>query len=139
MKIQSVCRGGRPGVWAWAALVVLLAALMHLLACAHGPVPDGAGRADTIAATSAVATHGATTPSPDGSRDADGDARCRGMDEPTAQPPRDRTAAETVRSAPTAEPHLSSPVPTRERAPAATHHSECSPQRERARLGVWRT
>ncbi|WP_353945245.1 hypothetical protein ABII15_29240 [Streptomyces sp. HUAS MG91] len=138
MKILSVRRGGRPGTRAGAALVVLLAALLHLLACAHGPAPDGAGRADTIAATSAVASHGTTTPHrTDGS--GDGDARCRGMDEPTAQPPRDRTPAETVRSASATEPHLFSPVPTRERHPGAVRHPECSPSQDRARLGVWRT
>ncbi|WP_420036165.1 hypothetical protein ACN2WE_31580 [Streptomyces sp. cg28] len=135
MKIPSVRRGDRPGAWAGAALVVLLAALLHLLACAHGPVPDGAGRADTIAATSAVATHGT-----DGR--GEGDVRCRGMDEPTAQPPRDRTPAETVRSAPAAEPRLSSPEPSRGLSAGAGRHTECSPhspQRDRARLGVWRT
>ncbi|MER5949023.1 hypothetical protein ABT127_23530 [Streptomyces sp. NPDC001904] len=138
MKILSVRRGGRPGAWTGAALVVLLAALLHLLACAHGPAADGAGRADTIAATSAAVSH-ATTAAHRTDSGGDGDARCRGMDEPTAQPPRDRAPAETVRSAPAAEPRLSSPAPSHGRPPGAGRHTECSAPGDRARLGVWRT
>ncbi|MFJ4714085.1 hypothetical protein [Streptomyces sp. NPDC088785] len=160
MKILSVRRGDRPGAWSGAALVVLLAALLHLLACAHGPAPAGVPRADTIAATGHAAgsaaartgpaltpgpttvAHATTAPPMDGDRD--GDGRCRGMDEPTAQPPRDRTGAAIPRDAQSAEPHLAglAPAPPPVRAAGAPGPPVCpppSPRQGRARLGVWRT
>ncbi|MBO1335683.1 hypothetical protein [Streptomyces sp. VRA16 Mangrove soil] len=137
---------GRPGPWPGAAVVVLLAVLVHLLGCAHGPVPDGAGRTDTVvaAASAPIAASTATAPvrgaSGPVSRPAEGgDTHCWGMDQPTAQPPRDRTQADATQIAPSALGHLPAAVPVRERADDERPHTAWCSQRERARLGVWRT
>ncbi|NEE53321.1 hypothetical protein G3M55_53100, partial [Streptomyces sp. SID8455] len=52
MRMGAGHRAGRLGACSGAALLVLLAVLVHVLACAHGPALAGEGRADSIAAAS---------------------------------------------------------------------------------------
>ncbi|WNI26128.1 hypothetical protein [Streptomyces sp. ITFR-16] len=52
MRMGAGRRAGRLGMWPEAVLAVLLAILVHVLACAHGPVLTGGERADSIAALS---------------------------------------------------------------------------------------
>ncbi|MFG2955009.1 hypothetical protein ACGF5O_14895 [Streptomyces sp. NPDC048291] len=130
-----------------AVLLLLLAALLHVLDCAHGPNADPSGRADTLLLTpSASCTQ---TPEPAQRTTArqatpgqEGTAHCCGSDEPTLQPPRDVALAlpATVHGTPAAR-HLGTPAPS---AAAAPRHSwpvpdAASPGETQARLGVWRT
>ncbi|MFF0227295.1 hypothetical protein [Streptomyces sp. NPDC004629] len=130
---------------AGAALVVLLAALVHLLGCAHGPLPAGSVRADTPLLVEAACGQvpppppvvTVTRPAPPSGDDL---AQCWDTDEPTVQPPRD----------------IASPVPAVDEAAAPAAADDESPTagtgppagpapgpaaagRSRARLGVWRS
>jgi hypothetical protein len=145
MRVWSVRRNSRPVSWTGAALVVLLAALVHLMACAHGLAPAGAGRADTVPVISTAACVQSSPASDETSvegRDPGegGGVHCCGLDEPTAGPPRDITpAAAAVTHVLPAEridalPGVVPERPLRSPDPAVT-----PVQRERARLGVWRT
>ncbi|MGW1191920.1 hypothetical protein [Streptomyces sp. NPDC002559] len=90
--------------WPWLALV--LVALIHVVACAHGPLVDGSGRTDLLAVTDtaphashtspaahaphaaprAAAGHAPGAPGPCGGEH-QGPRQCAGLDEPTwAQP-----------------------------------------------------
>ncbi|MFE7278610.1 hypothetical protein [Streptomyces sp. NPDC057623] len=143
MAARPVLRVPRSVPRAGAALVVLLAALVHLLGCAHGPASYGAARADTLLAATASSGQ---APAPPGASDTapaapsgGGDAGCWGEDEATAQPPRG----------------IASPVPVVDRAAPSTADSGVLPAepgpapdparesdtsgRSRAHLGVWRT
>ncbi|WP_262056485.1 hypothetical protein [Streptomyces sp. STR69] len=126
------------------ALVVLLAALVHLLACAHGPTPTGVSRADAIlsAPVSCGQPAGSTEDRAVQQSDPTGGdpSHCCGIDEPTVQPPRD------IAPAAAAVPHA---VPAeRAAAPLLAVRAALLPDPERdaipqgqsqARLGVWRT
>ncbi|WP_406439274.1 hypothetical protein OHB14_11460 [Streptomyces sp. NBC_01613] len=129
-----------------AALMVLLAALMHLLACAHGPATTGMGHPDAIrivpAATGQASGPIDREPSLEQSGAAEDDeVHCCGTDEPTVQRPRDAVlAVPAVHDALTAE-HLGtesgtalSPLQTSPHGP-----DSASAGHMRARLGVWRT
>ncbi|MEU9191230.1 hypothetical protein AB0D14_43450 [Streptomyces sp. NPDC048484] len=132
-----------------AALVVLLAALIHALACAHGPTASAAGRADSLLLTSAATSGQAPEqPQPQPQTKAGqtvpahhNGVHCWGLDEPTAQPPRDLALdVPTVHVAPLAE-HLGTQLPP---ASPALHPSPSTPGvpsagQTRSRLGVWRT
>lgn len=132
---------------AGAVVVVLLAALLHVLACSHGPTVAPVLRADSLLQASAAAcgqqlpdrhreaTAGQSTPAPDKG------AHCRDLDEPTTQPLRDPGPA---------EPPLPVALPfefpdTHQAIPSPALHqsrpqSTASPAgRTRALLGVWRT
>ncbi|MGC4971666.1 hypothetical protein ACLQ2D_02005 [Streptomyces sp. DT199] len=146
MLADAVSRSSHPGVRTGAALLVLMAALMHLLACAHGPTSAAAGRTDTFLAVSPPCAQPPEPPADPAARQtapAPGNGeRCWGLDEPSVQPPRDITrAVQAVQDALPAD-HLSalppSPVPQYEQ----SGRSECGlppTGQERARLGVWRT
>ncbi|MGC5244215.1 MULTISPECIES: hypothetical protein [Streptomyces] len=129
-----------------AALLVLLAALIHVLACAHGPTATAAGRADSLLLTSSAAsgqaaerpqqtTDGQTAPAHHSG------VHCWGLDEPTVQPPRDvALAVPTVHDAPPAE-HLDTRPPPASPAlqPSPPTPGAPSAGQTRSRLGVWRT
>lgn len=93
MRVLSGWRCARPALWARAALCVVLAALIHVLGCAHGPAPAGTERSDailTVAATCEQATnsaHGAALGS--AGHHHGGFSACSGVDEPSIQAPRD--------------------------------------------------
>ncbi|WP_405961249.1 hypothetical protein OG235_36935 [Streptomyces sp. NBC_00024] len=128
-----------------AALLVVLAALMHVLICAHGPTSTAAGRADSVllksSATSGQATEQAQrTTAREAAPAHNSGAKCWDLDEPTVQPPRDVTLAEPpdhdaafaehLDAQPTASPSLQPSPPT---------PGEPSAGQTRARIGVWRT
>ncbi|MFJ2899409.1 hypothetical protein ACIO87_31600 [Streptomyces sp. NPDC087218] len=78
--------------WPWLALV--LVALIHVVACAHGPLVGGSGRTDLLAVTDTLthathpahASHAPDVPGPCGGEH-HGPQPCAGLDEPTwAQP-----------------------------------------------------
>ncbi|SMF84494.1 hypothetical protein SAMN02745830_06806 [Streptomyces sp. Amel2xC10] len=145
MKFWPVPPERRPLSWTGAALVVLLAALVHVLACAHGPAAAGAGRADALLVVSAASCGEPAAPGGDAALQGldpsgGGGAHCSGADGPTAGPPRD--------IAPAAE--AAHPLPAAQRVDALSGQPGAHPPpfsalplssvpQERARLGVWRT
>ncbi|MET9103688.1 hypothetical protein [Streptomyces antibioticus] len=127
-----------------AVLLVLLAALVHVLACAHGPTATPTGQTDSLLLTSTASCGQAperpqrTTAQQTGPAH-DSDVHCWGLDEPTIQPPRDVTlAVPTVHVTPSAE-HLGAQPPPP--AAPAVQPTPCvpSPGQTRSRIGVWRT
>ncbi|MGW4173029.1 hypothetical protein ACWEGX_39700 [Streptomyces chartreusis] len=140
---MSASRHHRSASRTGAVLVLLLAALLHVLACAHGPTLAGEARADTpflAAAACGQAPHdqqqagtGQSSPSHDRG------THCWGGDEPTVQPPRDVTSALSVvhdalpggHTVVLAPPSRPSPAPPVSGGPSAGH--------ARALFGVWRT
>ncbi|MFF4837529.1 hypothetical protein [Streptomyces sp. NPDC001315] len=145
MRIWSARHKGRPVPRAGAALVVLLAVLVHLLACAHGSAPVGAGRADALLVVSTASCGQPAVPDDDHStvKGLDpaqgGGGHCRNLDEPTAQPPRDITLAAGVHSLLPAEHVDALRGPLGQQPPRYPASAPPSVQQERARLGVWRT
>ncbi|OXY91690.1 hypothetical protein BEK98_28670 [Streptomyces diastatochromogenes] len=130
-----------------AAVAVLLAALMHLLACAHGPESRASARSDAVPTVRvAFAQPGAFSPAPacrpsDQDPGHDHEPHCCGGDEPTIQAPRG-----VARSLPTVQEALpvivpasgSGQVPPSAQPPAAGT-ADFSVGPSPARLGVWRT
>ncbi|MFI5664996.1 hypothetical protein [Streptomyces sp. NPDC051684] len=146
MGISFAAHHGRragPGSWAGAVLVVLLAALVHVLCCAHGPASTSSGRADTVAAVSYAYDHGhdacdqqAAHPSHPAH---EGDEECRGVDEPGVQAPRGiQVAPDAVQfTVPRAEVGDGAEL---RHGPTPDGPRDTLPDRhERSRLGVWRT
>ncbi|MEU6089626.1 hypothetical protein ABZ865_23015 [Streptomyces sp. NPDC047085] len=88
MRAGPVYRDGRAESRAGAAILVLLAALLHLLACAHGPAPA----ADSLPAGPAAAVAIAVVTA-DSDAEHGPDQHCCHEDEPTIQAPRDTDAA----------------------------------------------
>ncbi|MBD9730348.1 hypothetical protein IGX29_00655 [Streptomyces sp. H28] len=123
---------------------MILAALVHVLACAHGPTAGAVGRADSLLLASttygqvhepAQMTDQQTAPAHNSG------AHCCGMDEPTAQATRViAVAVPAVHDAPAAE-HLGAQLPPE--APAlqflALVPGLPSTGQTRACFGVWRT
>ncbi|MFD0432747.1 hypothetical protein [Streptomyces chartreusis] len=126
-----------------AVLVLLLAALLHVLACAHGPTLAGEARADTpfvAAAACGQAPHdqqqaGTGQSSPYHDRG----AHCWGGDEPTVQPPRDVTSALSVVHDALPGGHTVVLVPPSRPSPAPPVSGGPSAGHARALFGVWRT
>ncbi|MFF7793466.1 hypothetical protein [Streptomyces sp. NPDC007991] len=145
MGVWSASRSNRPVSRTGVVLAVLLAALVHVLACGHGPAPAGGGRADAILIVSTASSGPSSSAACDASPQApdpakDGRVHCFGLDEPTAQPSRDGTpVADSVHDRPTAEPVGTSPDDLRQWPQASPDLAPSSVHRERARLGVWRT
>ncbi|WP_329503653.1 hypothetical protein RFN58_35190 [Streptomyces iakyrus] len=144
MTAWVVSRSSRSVSRTGAALVVLLAALVHVLACAHGPAPTGAARADAIL-TASVTRVPPSEPTGDPARwqaapAEDSPVQCWGTDEPTVQPPRDiAPAADAPQEAQPAVHADASLVSVRGGPPSQPDLGTPPVQRERARLGVWRT
>lgn len=144
MVAGSVLRADRPVPRAGAALVVLLAALIHLLGCAHGPTPTGIGRADSLLATTASWAR-ASTPADDASersapRPGENREHCWGGDVPTVQPPRDiASPVPAAHSVPASAADTGMLGPAKPGPPPGSAQRPARPGRARARLGVWRT
>lgn len=138
---DSVSSGGRSVSMTGAALLVLLAVLVHVLACAHGPTPTADARTDTFLTISSAgpqppvanSTAEQTAPAHDNG------TRCSGLDEPTVQAPRALTV-ETVHETLVVAPVGAQLAP---RAGPLQVSRSClhlpSGGQLRARLGVWRT
>ncbi|MEU0720525.1 hypothetical protein ABZ498_25500 [Streptomyces lavendulocolor] len=145
MRSWQVRRQRRPVSWTGAALVVLLAALVHLLACAHGPLAAGAGRADAIPVVSTAScgqpTEPGTDPALKGLDPGDGGgAHCWSLDGPTAQPPRDiALLAEAAHCLLPSERIDALPGQPGAQLPPSRAEPPFSVPQERAQLGVWRT
>ncbi|MFG2881161.1 hypothetical protein ACGFYV_02350 [Streptomyces sp. NPDC048297] len=120
-----------------AAILVLLAALLHLLACAHGPAPvSGAGFGTLPTGPAAVAVVTA-----DAGSGHDPEQHCCHAEEPTVQAPRDAdlvlpSAHLAASGDGAAKGFVPAPGPGRSPAPAARGRSV---GRSLALLGVWRT
>ncbi|MBJ7005158.1 hypothetical protein ACFYMX_16955 [Streptomyces griseofuscus] len=145
MRAASSTRYDRSAPRPGAVLVLLLATLLHLFGCCHGPTASPDARADALAQTSATAcgqlpanrpgvtAAGQRAPAPDG------EAHCSGLDQPTVQPREAGTGAPLLAAVPPAAPgylHFFAP-PARHRfdpRPPAPPAAET-----RAQLGVWRT
>ncbi|EGX56815.1 hypothetical protein SZN_25939 [Streptomyces zinciresistens K42] len=135
-------RDHRSASWTGAVLVMLLAALMHVLACSHGPASAAAMGADTPLSVTAACGSPSERPGPGVDRPApsdDSDMHCQGVDQSTMQPsrdvaptlpvvhdvlPADRTPIRWL----SARPPDSTPLPGR------SSHGNA-----RALIGVWRT
>ena len=146
MWAGSVSRSSRSVARTGAVLLVLLAALVHVLACAHGPTATPAGQADTpLFASSASCGQAPERPQQTMARQAapadHGGVHCWGLDEPTAQPPRDvALAVPAVHDASRAEflgTQPPPPSPALQSTPATPGVS--STGQTRSRIGVWRT
>ncbi|MEV6593431.1 hypothetical protein [Streptomyces acidicola] len=163
----TVFQGSRSRSRTGAVLVVLLAALLHLLVCAHGPTPTATGRVDFPPAAAAApspscgqpsgtphttpSSHNArtshtshTTHSESEHRTGEGsgsEAGCLDRDEPTVQPPRGiAPAAPAVQTEPAVEHAEPQPPSSSVRAGAPYPGAAPSPAGQvRACLGVWRT
>ncbi|MFF9482800.1 hypothetical protein [Streptomyces sp. NPDC014733] len=127
----------RPGRLPVAGLFVVLAALVHLLGCAHGPAPEAGARVDSLAVSARWATDTAVpaadaahrSPGPEADHCPGADVPPRLHPEPTLTFP-DGAPAEPVVLASTVAP-AGRPVP-------AVAGTRAPPPRERAVLGVWR-
>ncbi|MFJ9348329.1 hypothetical protein [Streptomyces sp. NPDC101237] len=146
MRAGPVVRGGRSVARTGAVLLLLLAALTHVLDCAHGPNPGLTERADTLLLTPSAG--GAQTPGPSlrtavgrTAPEQDGTTHCCGADEPTLQPPRvvPLTVPAAVHGAPATCPFDARPAVGPASRRSRPVPDDLSPTGARARLGVWRT
>ncbi|MPY50332.1 hypothetical protein [Streptomyces acidicola] len=150
----TVFQGSRSRSRIGAVLVVLLGALLHLLACAHGPTPTATGRVDSPPAAAASPSCGqpSGTPHTAHTTHSEGEQQtgegsgselgCLDRDEPTVQPPRGiAPAAPAVQTEPAVEHAEPQPPSSSVRAGAPPYPGAVpSPAGQvRARLGVWRT
>lgn len=124
---------------------MLLAALMHLLACAHGPASPASARSDTVPTTRVAFAQAGTLPPDPACRpsdpDHDDESHCCGGDEPTIQAPRGAARSlQTVHKAlpvTVAASRSACVVPSAHPPAAGTAGFPLGPVP--ARLGVWRT
>ncbi|MFE3741933.1 hypothetical protein [Streptomyces sp. NPDC059134] len=134
--------GARPG--GWAVLLAVLAALVHVLGCAHGPV-SAAPSAGVPAGTAVMAYQPSAALPVAGcaGRASHGAASCADADEPSVLPQRTDASAvppeadRTPAPEPVAADAVAPPAhPARDGAPAGA----CADpdHRRRAALGVWR-
>ncbi|MER5940411.1 hypothetical protein ABT121_24160 [Streptomyces sp. NPDC001928] len=143
MLAVSAPRHPRSASRAGAVLALLLVALVHVLACAHGPTLTGEGRADTplVAAIACGQTpheqHRADTGPSTPTRH--GGAHCWGGDEPTVQPPRDVTLAVPVVHDVLSVGHAVAPALSTRPGTTPPAPSGSSAGHARALFGVWRT
>ena len=145
MSISRLPRGGHSSVRTGAVLLVLLAALMHVLGCAHGPTPTSAPRVDAVPVASADCAHVSGQPQEPAGEHAptapDGTGHCVGPDEPTVQPPRDigGTAQPGETTAHAAHVAVLTPPAPRLGRSTASQSGTLSTTQARASLGIWRT
>ncbi|QKW17952.1 hypothetical protein HUT16_01765 [Kitasatospora sp. NA04385] len=133
MTGRNAVRGGRRPV---GVIVVLLAALLHVLGCAHGPLAGAGWSAPAADALPAAAAHGRAPLDHPQHDTGHQEARCAGTDQPvTDRQPTDPPAAPAGADTP-----VPAPAPA---GPAATAAPDDGPGpavgRSRAALGVWRT
>ncbi|MFD7667435.1 hypothetical protein [Streptomyces sp. NPDC059788] len=139
--VSPHCSASRTG----AVILVLLAALAHVLVCAHGPVPAGPGKVDTPVAAATFDCPGApgqrTEAAAPHSLHGHGSAEfCSGLDSPTLQPPRQITSP--LESSPRLVPAglvEAEPDGVAADQPQPPKPGRSAAGQERARLGVWRT
>lgn len=140
-------RGNRSVPRAGVVVVVLLAALLHVLGCAHGPTTAPALQTDALVRASSTTcgqrtpdphretTAGAGTPAPSDT------VHCWGLDQPTVQSPRaeglTRAGLPDVFFAGSADIRPTVPVLAVDQ--TRRPPTGCSPRQTRASLGVWRT
>ncbi|WP_183091261.1 hypothetical protein [Streptomyces radicis] len=140
-----VCGTRRSAPWLAAALLVVVAGVVHLLACAHGPGGAGQGRVDALALASAAPAHAHLPPG--GSAEATAGcathhgAACEGADEPAAPAERESSAPQpggeqSTLAVPPGVGACQAPVG---RSPAFACGRAADPGAGRAALGVWRT
>ncbi|KOV40716.1 hypothetical protein ADK98_29170 [Streptomyces sp. H036] len=120
-------------------LVMVLAGLLHVLGCAHGPQAAGAPRTDTLAVVTAPAHGHPAAPAADVLCDHGSGAGCTGVDEPAVAGSRADLSSLVAGDAPAAP-----DSETRRQLPRAREHRARSPGgsadhgRQRAALGIWR-
>lgn len=157
MKARTLRRSGRSWSSTGAVLSVLLAALLHVLACAHGVKPTATDHAHNVVSASVVHhntyavdraqgghRHASAVPQeahltaeePPGH----GHGCCLDEDEPTAQPtrttvPAPDSDAHTLQS----RPADATPPLRQSEAPAFEPSGAAHGGQSRSRLGVWRT
>lgn len=146
MSVWSVLPCTRPVARTAAPLVVLLAVLVHLLACAHGPATTGMARAETAHSAGAFRGH---APEPADAETAllqsapthDHQPQCCDLDEPTVQPSRDIPLADgpALHVLRVEHPGTQPSAPRASEHPPASRPSGSSTGHTRSRLGVWRT
>ncbi|WP_329377984.1 hypothetical protein [Streptomyces sp. NBC_01716] len=143
MTVGASGESRRAGWWALACLLTVLAAVVHIFVCAHGPQSPGAGGADSLSAVRPVAApalvvHGGSA-SVDADRAADGSvfAHCPGADQPgwvqqdsQLKPPAMVVRAETV--------VLPTGVSCAGSRAGSAGGRRAPPDDGRAGLGVWR-
>lgn len=120
-----------------AGLFVVLAALVHLLGCAHGPAPEAGARVDSLVASARWAVD-AVTPAADAVHRCPGPERehCPGADvPPRLQPGQSLVFPDGVPDEPVVA--ASGAAPSGRAVPAAGG-TRAPPPWERAVLGVWR-
>ncbi|MEV7085724.1 hypothetical protein AB0O07_07495 [Streptomyces sp. NPDC093085] len=135
--------GARPR--AGAALCAVLAALLHVLGCAHGPVLGAppSGVAAGLVVSAAPAPPGAPAGDRAG-RASHGAASCADADEPSVLPQRTELTAAPAADRPlpldTAEPEEAAPPGWHSCGPGSGPggYGTAGEQRRRAALGVWR-
>lgn len=143
MVVRVLPRVPRPALQAGAALVMLLAALLHLLGCSHGPAPSATPRTDTPLATVATALEAPVPPRHPNVVAAgpaeDRQPPCPGGDEPTVQQARDSVTP----AAPAVELLIGSthdgPGSPKANGPIPHCHSGGRTAPTQACLSVWRT
>ncbi|MFF8594515.1 hypothetical protein ACF061_24300 [Streptomyces sp. NPDC015220] len=147
MRAGALVRGDRSVGWTGAVVVVLLAALVHLLGCAHGPTPVHAPRADALSSARA-ASCAQFLPEPPRTAATGHDApvpdewcHCRGLDQPAVRTPREGepTGAGLLTALPTDPAGGSSTLAPAALRPGGPRSTAPSGERARAGLGVWRT
>ncbi|MFJ2111956.1 hypothetical protein ACIOEX_08600 [Streptomyces sp. NPDC087850] len=126
-------------------LATVLAGLLHLLGCAHGPQFSGLPRADTpvaVADLTPVPTgHSVRTTRTVELSERGGAAACTGVDEPAAAGPRAPLPAPPTTGAGVVPAGGARCEPPRSREPdsAGDDRDHAEHSRTRAVLGVWRT
>ncbi|MGW7417277.1 hypothetical protein [Streptomyces sp. NPDC054863] len=129
-------------------LVTVLAALLHVLGCAHGPQPAGLERTDTLTAVAPTASERAVAPvrsagepTPAAPGYGSGAPQCADEDEPATAGPQVTVPAHPLNAA-ARVPRTDGREPVPGRAPRCGReggHSGQEHGRVRAVLGIWRT
>ncbi|GAA3188037.1 MULTISPECIES: hypothetical protein [Streptomyces] len=120
-----------------AGLFVVLAALVHLLGCAHGPAPEAGARVDSLTVSARWAVD-AVAPAADTVHRSPGSEteHCPGADvPPRLQPEQSLAFPDGVPAEPGVLPSVAVPAG---RPVPATAGTRAPPPRERSVLGVWR-
>lgn len=131
VSVWKVLRRRQSSVWATVVLAVVVAGLVHVLGCAHGPQNVGAGRVDSLLSATSVPLEHSSAKQP---HDAE-HAECAGVDAPGWVPgtavatPGVGAATQAVECA-----TVRQPAP-----PVVVPRAVPGQGRALAALGVWRT